>query len=146
MIPDRLQRQRYELKFQIAEATALGLRDFVRADLEPDEFAVGARGFSHPVHRLYLDSAELGQYRATSKGGPNRFKPRVRYSGEAAESSVFFEIERRLDDCIRRDRASVPLLGTGAPDPGLRIHIFPPSDVVLSQGERVDVVLAPAGE
>ncbi len=33
----------------------------------------------------------------------------------------------------------------GAPDLGLRIHIFPPPDLVLRPGEQVDVVLAPAG-
>ncbi len=107
MIPDRLQRQRYELKFQIAEATALGLRDFVRAYLEPDDFAVGARDFSYPVHSIYLDSEELGLYRATIKGDPNRFKLRVRYYGEAEASPVFFEIKRRLNDCIRKERAQV---------------------------------------
>ena len=38
---DRMQQQRFELKYLIPEETALLVRDFVRSYLEMDEYSVG---------------------------------------------------------------------------------------------------------
>lgn len=104
---DRLQTQRFELKFQIPESTALAVRQFVRPYLAPDVAAPDQRFPAYPVHSLYLDSGDLHTYRATVNGDRDRYKLRVRYYDEAPDSPVFFEIKRRVDRCIHKQRARV---------------------------------------
>ena len=45
MARDRMQKQRFELKFLISETTALYVRDFVRQYLDFDEYSVGQPNF-----------------------------------------------------------------------------------------------------
>lgn len=104
---DRLQTQRFELKFQVAEATAVAIRHFVRPYLAPDEFAANPALPSYPVHSLYLDSGDLHTYRATVNGDRDRYKLRVRYYDETPESPIYLEIKRRVDRCIYKQRARV---------------------------------------
>lgn len=104
---DRLQTQRFELKFQISESTAVAVRQFVRPYLAPDESAPDPTFPSYPVHSLYLDSGDLHTYRATINGDRDRYKLRVRYYDDAPDSPVFFEIKRRVDRCIHKQRARV---------------------------------------
>lgn len=104
---DRLQTQRFELKFQIDEALAPAVRRHVRAFLEPDSFGSNVDAPSYPVHSLYLDSDDLQLYQSTINGDRNRFKLRVRYYDDDPESPVYFEIKRRADRCIYKQRARV---------------------------------------
>src|SRR5438309_11742856 len=97
---DRMQTQRFELKYLIPEATSLLVRDFVRSYLGMDEFSVGRPDYSYPVHSLYLDSDDLKLYWRTINGDKNRFKLRLRYYSTNDESPVFFEIKRRMNNCI----------------------------------------------
>src|SRR6266404_9701434 len=112
---DRMQTQRFELKYLIPEATALLVRDFVRSYLAMDEFSVGRPNYSYPVHSLYLDSDDLKIYWRTVNGDKNRFKLRLRYYSDNPETPVFFEIKRRMKDVILKQRggvrhSAVPLL------------------------------------
>ncbi len=116
---DRLQTQRFELKFQVPEATAVAVRHFVRPYLAPDESASDPTFPAYPVHSLYLDSGDLHTYRATINGDRDRYKLRVRYYDEKPDSPVFLEIKRRVDRCIYKQRAAVvrshvPALLSGA--------------------------------
>src|SRR6266480_1122113 len=104
---DRMQQQRFELKYLIPEQTALLVRDFVRSYLEMDEFSVGRPNYSYPVHSLYLDSDDLKLYWRTINGDKNRFKLRLRYYSVNRESPVFFEIKRRMNNCILKQRGAV---------------------------------------
>src|SRR5438093_5571076 len=104
---DRMQQQRFELKYLIPEPTALAVRDFVRSYLEMDEFSVGRPNYSYPVHSLYLDSDDLKLYWRTINGDKNRFKLRLRYYSTSDESPVFFEIKRRMNNCILKQRGGV---------------------------------------
>src|SRR5438034_634381 len=54
---DRMQQQRFELKYLIPEETALHIRDFVRSYLEMDEYSVGRPNYSYPVHSFYMREA-----------------------------------------------------------------------------------------
>jgi hypothetical protein len=103
---DRLQTQRFELKYLISEETAAAARQFVRCYLKPDDFAASKPNYSYPVHSLYLDSPDLTTYQAVQTGEKNRFKLRIRYYGDNDEK-VHFEIKRRMNDCIAKKRASV---------------------------------------
>lgn len=104
---DKLQASRFELKYIISEETAQQVRDFVRAYLELDENGVGKPNYSYPVHSLYLDSDDLKTYWSTINGDKNRFKLRLRFYSSHADSPVFFEIKRRMNNCILKQRGAV---------------------------------------
>ena len=95
-----MQQSRFELKYLIDEQTALRVGDFVRAYMNVDEFGVGKPNLSYPVHSLYLDSDDLTIYWRTINGDKNRFKLRLRYYSTNPDTPVFFEIKRRMKDCI----------------------------------------------
>jgi hypothetical protein len=107
MAADRMQQSRFELKYIITQETALRVRDFVRCYLDFDEYSVGKADFSYPVHSLYLDSDKLNLYWGTINGEKNRFKLRLRYYDTNAKSPVFFEIKRRMNNCIMKQRGGV---------------------------------------
>lgn len=107
MMHDRLQPQRFERKYFLSEAQATQVREFVRAHLVPDEHSVGAPDGAYPVHSLYLDSDYLTTYWATVHCEKSRFKLRLRYYDDAPESPVFFEIKRRMNECIFKQRGAV---------------------------------------
>ena len=125
---DRLQTQRFELKYLVREETARAIRRFVSCHLKPDEFAAELPNYSYPVHSLYLDSPDLTTYQAVQCGEKNRFKLRIRYYGDD-DATLYFEIKRRTNEVISKMRAKVrreavqPLL-SGQP-PQLR-HLASP--------------------
>jgi hypothetical protein len=102
-----MQKQRFELKYLIAEETALLVRDFVRGYLDFDEYSVGKPNYSYPVHSLYVDSDDLKLYWSTINGDKNRYKLRLRYYSTHPDSPVFFEIKRRMNNCIMKQRGGV---------------------------------------
>jgi SPX domain protein involved in polyphosphate accumulation len=91
----------------IREDEALAIRSYLSSYLEPDENALGKPDNSYSVHTLYLDSNQLATYRAANDGDRNRFKLRIRYYDEDPQSPVFFEIKRRINDGIVKQRARV---------------------------------------
>ena len=107
MSQDKLQAQRFELKYIISEDVALAVRDFVSSYLEIDEFGATLPQFSYPVHSLYLDSPDMKLYRATINGDKNRFKLRLRFYENRADAPVFFEIKRRMNNTISKQRGGV---------------------------------------
>lgn len=106
MAIDRIQTQRFELKYVVREEAALAIRRFVSCYLKPDEFAAKVSDNSYPVHSLYLDSPDLMTYQAVQCGEKNRFKLRIRYYRDS-DQSVYFEIKRRTNDVISKTRAKV---------------------------------------
>ena len=119
-----LQAQRFERKYFVSQRQALRIRDYVCTYLVPDEYSLkfGA-DLSYPVHSLYLDSDQLATYWATVHCEKTRFKLRIRYYDDDPESPVFFEIKRRVGDCILKQRGAVrrnaaPLIVSGyLPEP-----------------------------
>jgi hypothetical protein len=104
---DKLQASRFEQKYIITEETALQVREFVRSYLELDENGVGKPNYSYPVHSLYLDSDDLKLYWSTINGDKNRFKLRLRFYNDNPDTPVFFEIKRRMNNCILKQRGGV---------------------------------------
>jgi VTC domain len=102
-----MQKQRFELKYLVNEDTALLARDFVRSYLDFDEYSVGKPNYSYPVHSLYLDSDDLQLYWETINGNKNRYKLRLRYYSTHPDAPVFFEIKRRINNCIMKQRGGV---------------------------------------
>lgn len=107
MAEDKLQAQRLELKYIINEDTALRVRDFVSSYLELDEFGASLPNYSYPVHSLYLDSPDLRLYQETINGTKNRYKLRLRFYDNRPDSPIYFEIKRRMNNCIMKQRGGV---------------------------------------
>lgn len=104
---DKVQPQRFELKYLVTEEVARAMRDFVRSYLVPDEFASLSPTLSYPNHSLYLDSDDLRLYWDVINGNKNRHKLRLRYYDDNLEAPVFFEIKRRSDNAILKERGAV---------------------------------------
>ncbi len=107
MMTDKLQHQRLELKYVVHEQVALAVRDFVAPHLMLDEYGKDQPDFSYPIHSLYLDSDRLSLYWETITGSKNRYKLRLRYYDDSPASPVFFEIKRRMNDAILKQRGGV---------------------------------------
>ena len=107
MKEDRMQQTRFELKYLLKESVAERVRDFAQGHLDLDPYGAGRPDYSYPVHSLYLDSDRLELYWRTVNGDKNRFKLRLRYYNEQADAPVFFEIKRRVDNAILKQRAAV---------------------------------------
>lgn len=134
-----MQQSRFELKYLITEETALRVRDFVRSYLNLDEFGVGQPNYSYPVHSLYLDNDDLTIYWRTINGDKNRYKLRLRYYSTNPDTPVFFEIKRRMKDCILKQRGAVRqgsvamLLAGHLPDAGCMVSKSPSNLVAIQR-------------
>jgi hypothetical protein len=133
MIEDKMQRQRFEHKYLLTEAKAAQVGAFIDSYLERDPHGAGQPGLAYPVHSIYLDSDNLDTYWWTINGAKNRFKLRVRFYDNRPDTPVFFEIKRRVDRVIFKQRAAVrkeyaPLLLDGQlAEPGWLINPDPRS-------------------
>jgi len=107
MSGDKMQSSRFEFKYVISEVEARRIREHVRSFLDVDEYCVGRPDFSYPVHSLYLDSDQMMTYWDTINGNKNRFKLRIRYYSDEPDAPVFLEIKRRMNNCIKKQRAGV---------------------------------------
>lgn len=107
MVRDKMQASRFEQKYLVSEGTALQIREFVQSYLELDENGVGKPDYSYPVHSLYLDSDDFKLYWATINGDKNRYKLRLRFYNDNPDTPVFFEIKRRMNNCIMKQRGAV---------------------------------------
>ena len=131
MVSERLQHQRFELKYHVPEAKALRIRDFVQGYLAVDEYGALQAGLSYPTLSLYLDSDGLDTHWHTINGNRNRFKLRLRYYDDQPDTPVFFETKRREDNVILKERGGVHksavrwLLAGHLPE---RRHMLNPND------------------
>ena len=139
MGPDRLQFQRFELKYSITETVALAVRDFISSYLEVDEYGATLPNLSYSVHSLYLDSDDLQLYQTTINGDKNRFKLRLRFYENRPEAPVYFEIKRRANNTISKQRGGVRreevnwLLAGHLPEPAHLVSQDPKHQVALQR-------------
>jgi len=139
MSKDKLQASRWEQKYVITEDVALQIREFVCSYLELDENGVGKPNYSYPVHSLYLDSNDLRFYWSTINGDKNRFKLRLRFYNDNPDTPVFFEIKRRVDNCILKKRGGVRrdavdlLLSGHLPEPSYLVSNNPKQFMALEE-------------
>lgn len=104
---DRLQEQRFEIKYRLSEYKAREIRHFVNRHLVIDPFGATQPDLSYPVHSLYIDSPSMKTFHDTINGNRNRYKLRIRYYENGTNKPVFFEIKRRFDKVITKKRANV---------------------------------------
>lgn len=107
MTRGNLQHQRFEYKYVVTEDIAAGIRSFVSGYLELDPFGAKQPNRSYPVHSLYLDSDDLKLYQSTINGERNRYKLRLRFYENWPDAPVYFEIKRRNNNIIMKERCAV---------------------------------------
>lgn len=132
-----MQQSRFELKYLLPPEMALRMREFVRSYIGLDEYSVGKPNFSYPVHSLYLDSDDLKTYWWTINGDKNRFKLRLRYYDINPTSPIFFEVKRRMNNCILKQRGGVRQEAV----PWLLAGHFPTQEHLLSKNPKQLVAL-----
>ena len=81
---------------------------------------------------MYLDSDRLSLYWQTVNGDKNRYKLRVRYYDDKPDSPVFFEIKRRMNEAILKQRGGVKRRGAAE----LLAGRIPPTEDLLSQDPK----------
>lgn len=134
-----MQLQRLELKYLINEEVAAMVREFVSSYLEIDEYGATRPNLSYPVHSLYLDSDQLTLYWHTINGNKNRYKLRLRYYENRPAAPVYFEIKRRMNDAILKQRGAVHrdavelILAGHLPEPGHMVSSEPKSLIAVQR-------------
>jgi SPX domain protein involved in polyphosphate accumulation len=90
--------------------------------------------FSYPVHSLYLDSPHLRLYWDTINGNKNRYKLRLRYYSTDPGSPIFFEVKRRVNNCILKQRGGVR---QEAVEQLLNGHLPEPAHLISQSGKAI---------
>lgn len=101
------QSQRFEMKYLIDGDRSQAIRDFLLPWLELDCYGATQSDRSYPVHSLYLDSSDLALCQSTINGERNRYKLRVRFYERSDDAPVYFEIKRRENNAIYKERCPV---------------------------------------
>ncbi len=96
---------RYELKYRIPETKARALAAYLQSYISPDPYARNKPNYEYLICSLYYDSDGLDLCRETIEQKVNRFKLRVRFYDDDPQTPCFFEIKRRLNGIILKDRA-----------------------------------------
>lgn len=104
---DRILWPRYEIKYLVSESKAAAIAQFIRPYVRLDHYCKLQPGGSYPVVTLYLDSDNLQLCRESMQGHKNRFKLRIRSYTDQVDYPRFFEIKRRANAIIIKDRAGV---------------------------------------
>lgn len=134
MADDKMQLQRWELKYVIPEEVALAAREFVRSYLELDEYGAKRADLSYTIHNLYLDSRDLSIYWGTINGNKNRYKLRLRFYEDNPGAPVYFEIKRRMNEAILKQRGGVK---RHAVESVLAGHLPGSSELVSGDGRQL---------
>jgi hypothetical protein len=100
-------RCRYECKYQLSEAKAAAVEKFIQPYIHPDRYCKLQPTGYYPIVSLYLDSPNLTLCKETLTGKKNRFKLRIRGYNDDPAYPKFFEIKRRLNVVIIKDRHRV---------------------------------------
>lgn len=110
---------RFEKKYLIPDRIAVAIRDALRPHLAVDEHTPpgSVRGYS--VYTLYYDTPALDFYRHTREGATNRYKLRLRFYDDDAQSPAFVEVKEKADGQIfkRRYQADKALVSAMLRDP-----------------------------
>lgn len=96
---------RFELKYRIRETKARAIAHYIQSYIRPDQYAKKCPDYQYRISSTYFDSEELHLCRETIEQKKNRFKLRVRCYDEDPNTPCFFEVKRRLNNVILKDRA-----------------------------------------
>ena len=99
--------QRFELKYWVPVAAVDRVVRYAQPYMQLDRFCVSSPNRSQWNVSLYLDSPRFDLYRQHMEKAPDRLKLRVRTYGQPAHGLAFFEIKRKVNRIIVKDRAAV---------------------------------------
>jgi len=97
---------RFEFKYLVSEEKARAIKQYLLRFVDPDEYTDPEDNLGYAIHSLYLDSPNLKTCYSVLQGSKNRFKLRLRVYGNR-EDPVFFEIKRRDNKVILKERAII---------------------------------------
>jgi hypothetical protein len=95
---------RHELKYAVAESTAIEVIQWTSAFLQRDRGIPGAQR----ITSLYLDTPSLAFYQWHEERRKERFKLRVRTYGDGGQAA-WLEIKRKTAGVVRKERQEVPM-------------------------------------
>ena len=99
---------RSELKYLVPEAHMEALRVALSPFVGCDPHGLAYEGHGYPVRSIYLDTPSLRDYHEKQAGIKVRRKLRIRcYDLKSDDDPVFFEIKRKQEDQIGKDRVLV---------------------------------------
>ena len=104
---DKTLRCRHELKYRISESKAAAVEKFIQPYIHPDRFCKIQPTGWYPIVSLYLDSPDLKLCKESLTGKKNRYKLRIRGYSDDPAYPKFFEIKRRINTVILKDRQRV---------------------------------------
>ena len=97
---------RYEYKYIVPVEMLDKLRSLVKPFMEPDRHA-GPDGGMYTVRSIYFDTDDLECYYHKLAGVKRRNKVRLRgYNSEEDKNPVFFEIKKKVDEPLFKNRAA----------------------------------------
>lgn len=96
---------RYELKYRIRETKARAIAQYIQSYISPDKYSKLCPDYQYLISSLYFDSNDLHLCKETIGEKTNRFKLRIRCYDDKPDTPCFFEIKRRLNNVILKDRA-----------------------------------------
>jgi SPX domain protein involved in polyphosphate accumulation len=100
---------RYEFKYLVPNYELANLRGMLTPFMELDGFAARQPDGQYTVRSIYFDTPMLEMYHTKREHLANRMKVRLRSYGVGDEdSSVFFEIKRKYEGPILKNRATLP--------------------------------------
>jgi VTC domain len=100
---------RYEYKYYVPAYRLAELRGMLMPFVHPDKFAAKHEGNQYTVRSIYFDTAGFDMYHSKRDHLAHRMKVRLRsYNTEAETNSVFFEIKRKYEAPIVKNRAALP--------------------------------------
>ena len=127
---DNTLRCRYEMKYLISKSKAQAIAQFVESHIPLDRYCKLSPTGDYPIVSLYLDSHNLQLCRESLEGHKNRFKLRIRSYTDTPGYPCFFEIKRRMNTVITKDRSRVKnqniadlLAGVSLPDHDYRTDL-----------------------
>ncbi|HJM38682.1 MAG TPA: polyphosphate polymerase domain-containing protein [Planctomycetota bacterium] len=104
---DRTLTSRFERKYLLDPGMLPEIRSWLSPHMGHDPFSAKCPDHRYSVCSLYLDNENLNLYHQTKNAEKNRFKLRARTYGDNINDPVFFEIKKRMDQIVRKDRVTI---------------------------------------
>tara|TARA_Y100000310_G_C20660206_1_gene804331 strand:- start:486 stop:1247 length:762 start_codon:yes stop_codon:yes gene_type:complete len=128
MLKTKLHFQRFEFKYLISFDEFFRIREKIKQYVGLDGFAKDSKDGFYEVVSLYYDSPKFYYYHEKIDGAVNRKKIRLRTYKKNSEfvPNVFFEIKRKYDSVILKDRVLLDK----------KTHSFPKSNKITEEYEQ----------
>ena len=104
---DRTLHSRFEIKYLVDPGLVPVMRSHLETFMRLDPYSNSAENHQYGINSLYLDGPGLELCNQTRNAEKNRFKLRIRSYTDSPRVPLFFEIKRRVNQVILKDRNAV---------------------------------------